>query len=135
MLLVSRRAKARGGARIVPYLLDGRAEFARMRDEARRKHPALYSKLEAARHGAPSPPYMRPRFQADADFNQKIVLGLLRRERAVDLVDAHAAVVIGISDPESFTKRPIWGGFCFLVTARACRHTLRDSSAAAQVQG
>jgi hypothetical protein len=25
-----------------------------MRDEARRKHPALYSKLEAARHGAPS---------------------------------------------------------------------------------
>jgi hypothetical protein len=25
-----------------------------MRDEARRKHPALYSKLEAARNGAPS---------------------------------------------------------------------------------
>jgi hypothetical protein len=25
-----------------------------MRDEARRRHPALYSKLEAARHGAPS---------------------------------------------------------------------------------
>jgi len=37
------------------YLRDGRAEFARMRDEARRKHPALYSKLEAARHGAPRP--------------------------------------------------------------------------------
>jgi len=37
------------------YLLDGRAEFARMRDEARRKHPALYSKLETVRHGAPSP--------------------------------------------------------------------------------
>src|ERR1022692_2792373 len=36
------------------YLRGGRAEFARMRDEARRKHPALYSKLEAARHGAPS---------------------------------------------------------------------------------
>ena len=35
------------------YLRGGRAEFARMRDEARRKHPALYSKLEAARHGAP----------------------------------------------------------------------------------
>jgi uncharacterized protein (DUF433 family) len=34
------------------YLRGGRAEFARMRDEARRKHPALYSKLEAARHGA-----------------------------------------------------------------------------------
>jgi len=37
------------------YLRDARAEFARMRDEARRKHPALYSKLEAARHGARSP--------------------------------------------------------------------------------
>jgi Protein of unknown function (DUF433) len=37
------------------YLRDERAEFARVRDEARRKHPALYSKLEAARHGAPSP--------------------------------------------------------------------------------
>jgi uncharacterized protein (DUF433 family) len=37
------------------YLRDGRAEFARMRDEARRKHPALYSKLESARHGAPNP--------------------------------------------------------------------------------
>jgi len=37
------------------YLRDGRVEFARMRDEARRKLPALYAKLEAARHGAPSP--------------------------------------------------------------------------------
>jgi hypothetical protein len=26
-----------------------------MRDEARRKHPALYSKLDAARNGAPKP--------------------------------------------------------------------------------
>ena len=37
------------------YLRYGRADFARMRDEARRKHPALYSKLEAARCGAQSP--------------------------------------------------------------------------------
>jgi uncharacterized protein (DUF433 family) len=37
------------------YLRDARAEFALMRDEARRKHPALYSRLESARHGAPSP--------------------------------------------------------------------------------
>jgi len=37
------------------YLRNERAEFARKRDEARRQHPALYSKLEAARHGAPSP--------------------------------------------------------------------------------
>ena len=37
------------------YLRDGRADFARMRDEARRKHPLFYSKLEAARCGAQSP--------------------------------------------------------------------------------
>jgi len=36
------------------YLQEGRAEFAYMRDEARRKHPALYAKLDAARHGAPT---------------------------------------------------------------------------------
>jgi uncharacterized protein (DUF433 family) len=40
--------------RIDAYLRDGRVEFSDMRDEARRKHPALYSKLEAARNGAPS---------------------------------------------------------------------------------
>lgn len=43
---------------------------------------------------------MRPRFQADADLNQKIVLGLRRREPAVDFQDAHAGGVIGIPDPE-----------------------------------
>jgi len=37
------------------YLREGRADFARMRDEARRKHPALYSKLESVRHGTPAP--------------------------------------------------------------------------------
>jgi uncharacterized protein (DUF433 family) len=37
------------------YLQEGRAEFAQLREEARRKHPALYAKLEAARHTAPNP--------------------------------------------------------------------------------
>jgi uncharacterized protein (DUF433 family) len=37
------------------YLRQERAEFAGMREESRRAHPALYAKLEAARHGAPSP--------------------------------------------------------------------------------
>jgi hypothetical protein len=37
------------------YSQDGSAEFAHKRDEARRKHPALYSKLNAARHGAATP--------------------------------------------------------------------------------
>jgi uncharacterized protein (DUF433 family) len=41
--------------RIDAYLRDAKSEFAQMREEARRKHPALYAKLEAARHEAPSP--------------------------------------------------------------------------------
>jgi hypothetical protein len=47
---------------------------------------------------------MRPRFQADADFNHKIVLGLRRRERAVDFEDARAAGVIGVPDPDVLHK-------------------------------
>ena len=43
---------------------------------------------------------MRIRFQADADFNQKIVRGLRRREPLVDFLEAHAGGVIGIADPE-----------------------------------
>jgi len=43
---------------------------------------------------------MRPRFLADADFNHKIVLGLRRRERAVDILDAHQGGVIGVRDPD-----------------------------------
>ena len=43
---------------------------------------------------------MRPRFQADADFNQKIVLGLRRREPVVDFVDARAGGVVGVPDPD-----------------------------------
>jgi uncharacterized protein (DUF433 family) len=37
------------------YLQAGREEFARLREEARRKNPALYARLEAARQGTPSP--------------------------------------------------------------------------------
>src|SRR5271169_2358906 len=36
------------------YLQKGRAEFERMREESRRKHPALYAKLEAARRSMQS---------------------------------------------------------------------------------
>ena len=35
------------------YLQKGQAEFAQLREEARRKHPQLYAKLEAARERAP----------------------------------------------------------------------------------
>ena len=37
------------------HLEQERAEFNRAREEARRRRPALYAKLEAARDGAPSP--------------------------------------------------------------------------------
>jgi hypothetical protein len=47
---------------------------------------------------------MRPRFQADDDFNQKIVVGLRRRERAVVFGDAHAAGIIGVPDPGVLRK-------------------------------
>ncbi len=43
---------------------------------------------------------MRPRFQADADFNNKIVTGLRRREPAVDAWSARDGDAIGKPDPE-----------------------------------
>ena len=43
---------------------------------------------------------MRPRFQADADFNQKIVAGLRRREPAIDFRSAGEGGVIGRPDPK-----------------------------------
>ena len=43
---------------------------------------------------------MRLRFQADADFNQKIVAGLRRREPAIDFRSARDGGVIGKPDPE-----------------------------------
>jgi hypothetical protein len=42
---------------------------------------------------------MKPRFQADADFNQKIVLGLRRRAPAVDFQDARMGGIIDLVDP------------------------------------
>lgn len=43
---------------------------------------------------------MRPRFQADADFNHKVVRGLLRREPSVDFLSAHEGGVVGVPDPD-----------------------------------
>ena len=40
----------------------------------------------------------RPRFQADADFNHKVILGLRRRDPTIDFQDAHAGRVIGLPD-------------------------------------
>jgi predicted nuclease of predicted toxin-antitoxin system len=46
---------------------------------------------------------MKPRFLADADLNQKIVLGLLRREPSIDIHTASQGDVIGRPDPEVLT--------------------------------
>jgi hypothetical protein len=43
---------------------------------------------------------MTPRFQADADFNHRIVLGLRRRETVIDILGAREGGVIALSDPE-----------------------------------
>jgi len=43
---------------------------------------------------------MRPRFQADENFNAKIIAGLLRREPSMDFQTAKGAGLLGMSDPE-----------------------------------
>lgn len=43
---------------------------------------------------------MRPRFQADADLNRKIVLGFRRREPTADFLDAQQSHLSGVGDPE-----------------------------------
>ena len=47
---------------------------------------------------------MTPRFQADADFNQKIVRGVRRREPAVDFQSAEVGGMIGVPDTEVLAK-------------------------------
>ena len=43
---------------------------------------------------------MNVRYQADADLNQVIVTGVLRREPAIDFQTAFAAGLEGVKDPE-----------------------------------
>jgi len=46
---------------------------------------------------------MKPRFMADADFNQKIIRGLLRREPTIDFQTAHQSDLLGRPDEEVIT--------------------------------
>src|SRR5437016_1646601 len=43
---------------------------------------------------------MKPRFQADADLNQNIVLATIRREPAIDFQSANSADLVKRPDPE-----------------------------------
>jgi hypothetical protein len=47
---------------------------------------------------------MRPRFQADADFNEEIVSGLLRNHPELDFQTAQEAVIRGLPDPEVLAR-------------------------------
>jgi hypothetical protein len=47
---------------------------------------------------------VRPRFQADADFNQRIVAGTVRREPAIDFRTADEAGLRGLLDPEILAR-------------------------------
>jgi hypothetical protein len=44
--------------------------------------------------------YTKIRFQADADFNQKIVKAVLRKEPFIDFQNAKSADLEGVQDPE-----------------------------------
>jgi len=43
---------------------------------------------------------MRPLFQADEDFNAKIIAGVLRREPGIDFLTAAKAGLLGLKDSE-----------------------------------
>ena len=43
---------------------------------------------------------MRPRFQADENFNAKIIGGVLRREPSLQFQTAKAGNLLGLGDPE-----------------------------------
>ncbi len=47
---------------------------------------------------------MKPRFQADADFNQKIVAGLRRRESAINFRTTREGGLIGRPDGEVLSQ-------------------------------
>lgn len=46
----------------------------------------------------------RPRFQADANFNEDIVRGLIRRFPMLDVQTAKAAGLRGVPDPEVLAR-------------------------------
>lgn len=47
---------------------------------------------------------MRPRFQADADFNEEVVSGLLRNHPDLDFQTAEEAGLRGLPDPEVLAR-------------------------------
>ena len=52
---------------------------------------------------------MKIRFQADADFNEDIVSGVLRRLPEIDFQTASEAGLASLSDPEVLAKAAVEG--------------------------
>lgn len=47
---------------------------------------------------------MRPRFQADANFNGDIIVGLLRRDPTIDFRTSHSLNLAGVPDDQVLAK-------------------------------
>lgn len=52
---------------------------------------------------------MKPRFQADADLNQRIVAGVMRLEPAIDFQMATQAKIEGLLDPDVLRQCAVAG--------------------------
>ena len=55
------------------YMNAGRVEFETLRQQSRLQHSTLHARLIEARQGTRARQAMKPRFQADADFNRKTI--------------------------------------------------------------
>jgi uncharacterized protein (DUF433 family) len=78
------------------YLAEGAKEFEELRQRARREHPLLHAKLEAAKASL-----AKIRFLGDWDLNQEdIVTGVLRRETAIDFKTGASAKLAGLLDAQ-----------------------------------
>jgi hypothetical protein len=75
------------------------------------------------------------RFQADADFNQNIVTGVLRREPRVDFQTALTAGLEGLQDREVLELAAKEGRFSCLMIAELCPYTSLSVSQLKQAQG
>ena len=71
---------------------------------------------------------MRVRFQADADFNEEIVSGLIRQKPDVDFQTAEEAELRGMADPEVLTRAADETEFSSRTTAVRCPATSPISS-------
>ena len=78
---------------------------------------------------------MRPRFQADPDFNHKIVVGLRRREPSVDFLGADDGGTIGVPDPDVLRIAAESGRIWFPMIEKRCRGTLAGSDRRDPVRG